>query len=341
MLKFDQIEFLYLFYLIPVFIFLFWLLIRWQKRAIVSFAHISILKRLSPDFSVSKKIIKFILFIIGFVFLVVGLANPQIGTKLEEIKREGIDIIIALDVSKSMNAEDIKPNRMKSSLLSIARLIDKLTNDRIGLIVFAGEAFTQLPITTDYSAAKLFLNTINTDIVPVQGTAIDQAIKLASKSFTHGENKYKALIIITDGESHKGDAIEETKKAVETGIIVHTIGIGSPEGTPIPLYNDNQRIGFQKDQSGEVILTKLDEALLQEIAAVGKGKYVRATSRQDELSIILDEITSMEKKQFEAKVFTDYEDRFQFFIALALLFFVIELFVSERKSKWFESFVKK
>lgn len=334
MLRFENINYLYLLWLIGLFILLFWLAARWRNRALLSLGEISLIQRLAPHHSKSKKVLKFIFIIGGFFFIIIGLANPQIGTKLEEIKRKGVDIIIALDVSNSMLAEDIKPHRLESAKLSIAHLIDELHEDRIGIIVFAGDAYTQLPLTADYAASRLFLNTINTDVVPVQGTAIGAAVKLAIKSFAKGEDKHKALIIITDGENHEDDAISETKNAVAEGIIVHTIGMGLPEGAPIPVYNNNLHTGFRKDKENKVVISQLNESMLQEIADLGKGKYIRATNRQDELSIILDEISMMEKKQFEAKIFTDYQDRFQYFIAIALLLLIIETIISERKSKW-------
>ena len=334
MIRFQHIEFLYALSVIPLLVILYWWAMRTKLKSLKSFGDLEILKSLISDMSNYKQLVKFILLISALVFIILGLANLQVGSKLEEVKREGVDIIIALDVSNSMTAEDIKPNRLESAKQEISRLIDKLQNDRIGLIVFGGDAYLQLPLTPDYSAAKLLLSTISTDIVPVQGTAIGSAIRLAAKSFIGGEKKYKVLIIITDGENHEDDAITEAKNAATEGILIHTIGMGSALGTPIPVYQNNTRVGFKKSQDGSTVLTKLDEAGLQQIANAGNGIYIQATNRQDELETILKEISSMEKKEFASKVFTEYEDRFQYFLGFALFFLAIEFFVSERKNKW-------
>lgn len=284
----------------------------------------------------TKRIWKFILFTIAFTFLIIGLINPQIGTKLEDIKRKGADIMICLDVSNSMKAEDLQPNRLERSKNAIAKLIDKLEGDRIGIIVFGGEAYVQLPITTDYSAAKLFLEGINTDMIPTQGTDIGKAINLAKESFGKEEGKNKAIVIITDGENHEADAINAAEAAAEKGISIHTIGMGSENGAPIPIYKGNVQEGFRKDKDGNTIVTKLNEQVLQEIAAAGNGVYVRATNSDAGLNNVLNELDKLDKKQFESKMFRDYEDRFQPFILTALLFLIIDAFLTERKSKLYK-----
>ncbi len=233
-----------------------------------------------------------------------------------------------------MLAEDIQPNRLERAKQSISKLIDKLGNDRVGIIVFAGNAYMQLPITTDYSAAKMFLTTINTKIVPTQGTAIGEAIDMAIESFDN-ETHSRAIIVITDGENHEDEPIESAKNAVDQGINVYTIGMGLPEGTPIPEYNQyNRRTGYKKDRQGSTVVTKLNESMLQQIASAGKGVYVRANNSSAGLKTVFDEINKLEKTEFESKMFSDYEDRFQYFIALSLLFIILELFIFERKSKW-------
>lgn len=334
MIRLAHEEYLYGLLFLLLFLALFLLLIRWKKITLRKFGDIIITRRLFSDISKRKPIFKFVIISLAFISLIMGLANPQIGTKMEEVKREGIDIIVALDISNSMKAEDIKPNRLTRSKQSISNLIDKLHNDRIGLIVFAGQAYTQLPITSDYSAAKLFLSSVDTDIIPTQGTAIGPAIELAEKSFSKEEKKYKSLIIISDGESHDDISIDAAKTAVESGIIIHTIGIGSPGGAPIPVYKNGIHSGFRKDENGSTILTKLNESMLQQIASIGNGRYIRASTGKDGLESILEELDKMERKQYEAKIFTDYEDRFQYFLGIALLLLLIELFISERKSKW-------
>lgn len=336
MVRFAHFEYLYCLALVPVAVILFILMMYFKKKAAKKFSDSSLFMQLAAGTSAYKPVLKLILFLLAYSLVVVGLANPQIGTKLEEVKREGVDIIIALDVSNSMKAEDIKPNRLGRSLQAISRLIDKLENDRIGIIVFAGDAYVQLPITTDFAAAKLFLTSIDNDIVPNQGTAIGSAIELAQQSFVGNDNKHKALIIITDGENHEDDAIEAAKKGNEEGLIIHTIGMGSPEGAPIPIYKNGVQVDFMKDENGQTIITKLDQLSLEKIAAEGKGIFIRATNGDDGLNTILNEIMKMNKKTFGAKVFTEYEDRFQYFIGAGLLLLLIEFLVSNKKSKWIQ-----
>ncbi len=297
------------------------------------FGDLSLVKVLAANASSAKPVWKFILIVLAYSAVVIGIANPQIGSKLEEVKREGVDIIIALDVSNSMNAEDIKPSRLERAKQSISRLIDKLQNDRIGIVVFAGRAYVQLPITTDFAAAKLFLSTIDSDMIPTQGTVIGDAIGLAVKSFSSKDKKHKVLIVITDGEGHEDDAVEQAGDALKEGVIVHTVGMGSSGGGPIPVYKNGQMTGYRKDNAGNTVVTKLDEAMLQQIATAGNGKFIRASTNDGGLNTLLDEINKMEKKNFGTKMFTDYEDRFQYFLALALLLLVAELMISNRRSK--------
>lgn len=315
-----------------------------RKRAIERFGNPVLLASLIPLASRYKRTVKFFLLFFALGFLILGVANPQIGTKMEEVKREGVDIFIALDVSNSMKAEDIKPNRLESAKRQIALLLDKLQNDRIGLIVFAGDSYLQLPLTADYSAARLLLNAIDVDIVPIQGTAIGSAIRLAMKSFVEGEKKHKVIVVITDGENHEDDAVAAAQEAAEEGVVIHTIGMGSSLGAPIPIYQGRIQVGFKKDARGNAVITKLDEGVLREIAAAGKGIFVRATNQRDELEQVLNEITAMEKKEFGAKVFTDYEDRFQYVLLAAVVLLALECFISERKNltveKWKKAIAK-
>jgi Ca-activated chloride channel homolog len=333
MIRFAHSGYLYALFLLPVLIVLFWWAVRMRKRALARFGNPEILRKLTPQESGYKRTVKFFILFGAVGFLILGLANPQIGTKMEEVKREGVDVIIALDVSNSMKAEDIKPNRLESAKQEISRLLDKLQNDRIGLIVFAGDSYLHLPLTMDYSAARLILSTIDVDVVPIPGTAIGSAIKLAMKSFAAGEKKHKVIIIISDGENHEDDAIAAAKDANNEGVIVHTIGMGSADGVPIPVYQGNTQVGFRKDQSGNAVLTKLDDQALRQIAESGGGVYIRASNQQDELEKVFGQIQSMEKKEFGAKIFTEYEDRFQYFLAAALLLLILEYFISERKNK--------
>ena len=335
MLRYENSEWLFLLVLIPIIILGFIFYVRWRKKAIAEFGHPSLVNKLMPMASEFKLRFKFILFAIAISSLILGIANPQIGSKMEEVKREGVDLMIAIDLSNSMLAEDLQPNRLMRAKQSISKLIDRLDGDRIGLIVFAGDAYVQLPITTDYSAAKLFLSTINTSIVPTQGTAIGKAIELSIKSFDLNNDQNKAIIVITDGENHEDNAIEKAKEAQELGIFVHTIGMGSVEGGPIPIKNRYGTItSYQKDREGNTIITNLNEGMLKQIAQSGGGSYIRANSTQSGLNALFKEINKMEKKEIGSKVFTDYKDRFQWFIGLAIILLIIETLMKGRKNKW-------
>ena len=303
MFRYENSEWLFLLVLIPIIILGFILSVRWRKKAIGVFGQLKLVYKLMPMASEFKLRFKFILFAIAISSLILGIANPQIGSKMEEVKREGVDLMIAIDLSNSMLAEDLQPNRLMRAKQSISKLIDRLDGDRIGLIVFAGDAYVQLPITTDYSAAKLFLSTINTSIIPTQGTAIGKAIELSIKSFDLNNDQNKAIIVITDGENHEDNAIEKAKEAQELGIFVHTIGMGSVEGGPIPIKNRYGTItSYQKDREGNTIITTLNEEMLKQIAQSGGGSYIRANSTQSGLNALFKEINKMEKKEIGSKV---------------------------------------
>lgn len=334
MFRFENTEYFLGLLMIPVFILLFVLYRYWRKRALKRFGHMDVIRRLMPDISTARPATKFILLMLAYVFMVIGLANPQIGSRLEKVERKGADLMIALDVSNSMLAQDIRPDRLTRSRQAISKLIDNLGGDRIGIVVFAGKAYMQLPITTDYSAAKMFLSTINTGMVPTQGTAIAEAIEMAAGSFRE-DDRSKALIIITDGEDHEGDAIEAAEEAAEKGVRIYTIGMGSPEGTPIPEYNPaGNQVGFKKDRQGQTVISRLNETMLQQIASAGNGIYIRATTGRDGLNRIFEEINELEKAEIETQMFSEYEDRFQYFIAIALLILLIELLIPEKRSRW-------
>ncbi len=274
---------------------------------------------------------------ISYSFLVLALAEPQTGSKLEKVQRKGIDLILALDVSNSMLAQDIKPSRLERAKQDISKLIDRLEGDRIGIIIFAGKAYTQLPITTDYTAAKLLLSAVNTHSVPVQGTAIGDAIENSASSFGQS-NHNKAIIIITDGEDHQGGVLEQAEKAKKNGITIYTIGMGLMEGAPIPIYNGDIQIGYKKDKDGTVIISKLDESILQQIATTGNGMYIRASNATTGLNKIFDDINKIQKSEIETKQFSDYEDRFQYFIAVSLIFLIFEFLLFDKKNQWFKRF---
>jgi Ca-activated chloride channel homolog len=337
MFRFAHISFLYLLALIPVFSVLLVLFLVWRKKALNRFGEFQLIHRLMPEFSTGRLIYKFVLLMIGVAFLVLALADPQTGSKMEKYQRKGIDVMIALDVSNSMLAEDIRPSRLERAKQSISKLIDRLDGDRIGIIVFAGKAYNQLPITTDYGAAKMFLSAINTSIVPVQGTAIADAIDMATGAFGQSTHN-KAIIVISDGEDHQGDVLEKTEIAAKKGIVFYTVGMGMPEGGPIPVYNGDTRTGYKKDRDGSTIITRLDESLLQRIASVGKGMYVRANNSEEGWQKVFDDLNKIEKSELESRQFSDYEDRFQYFIGFCLLFLIFELFVFDKKNQWFSRF---
>jgi hypothetical protein len=334
MFRLEHINYLYALGVIPVLIIIFILMNRWRKRVIHSMGDYEIVKQLMPNVSTSKMKLKFILLLIVLTLIIIGLVNPQIGSKLREVKRNGADIIIALDVSNSMKAEDLSPNRLGRAKQAIYRLLDKLEGDRIGIVVFAGEPFVQLPITTDYAAAKLFLETSDTDIIPTQGTAIGSAIRLSIESFGSDVGKNKSIIVISDGENFEDDAVKAAQEALEKGITVNTIGLGSTSGSPIPQYRNGNQIGFKKDKDGNTVVTKLNEEMLQEIAAAGNGSYIHATNSEIGLNSIMNEINKLEKKSFATKMYSDYDDKFYLFLFPALLLLIIELFINVRKSKW-------
>ena len=331
MIQYEHIEFLNLLIIIPVIIIFIILHNRWRKKAISSFGDTKLISKLTPSFSKRKENIKILLTILTMILIIIGLSNPKLGTKMEEVKRKGVDLMIAIDLSNSMLAEDIKPNRLERAKQAISRLVDKLEGDRIGLVVFAGEAYVQLPITTDYSAAKLFLSSISTNIVATQGTDISKAIELSKQSFNKN-NQNKAIIIITDGENHDEKAIESAEKAQEEGIFVHTLGMGLTKGGPIPIYN-NKEVSFRKDNKGNTIISKLNENLLKQIAFSGKGTYVRANNSKSGLTKLFKEINKMEKKEIGTMIISDYKDQFQTFIFLALLLLIVDLLMSNKKIK--------
>jgi len=335
MIRFAHSEYLFFLALVPVAVAGYWFFARVRLKALQRFGELNILKRLAESASRMKRLVKFGLFLLAFLFLVVGFANPQIGTRLQEVKQEGVDLFIALDVSLSMKAEDIKPNRLDKAKFEIRNLIERLGGDRLGLVVFAGDAFTQFPLTTDYSAANLFLDVVDTDVVPTPGTSVQAAIKRAMDSFDFEDPTTKVLVIITDGEETEGEAFSVAEEAGKKGVIIYTIGMGSPTGSPIPVYNAaGMQVDFKRDRSGSIVMTKLDETSLEKIAAVGNGAYYQATNAQNELDDVYKSINSLQKREFGVKQFTDYEDRFQFFIAAGIILLLIELLMSEKKIGW-------
>ena len=328
MINFAQAQYLFLLLLIPFFFLIQALVLRLRRRRIRKFGDEKLVAQLMPSYAKAKVWVRLTLFSLGFFFFVIGLSRPQIGAKLKEHETKGAEIMIALDVSNSMLAEDYSPNRLERAKLAISRLVDKLRDDRIGLIVFAGNSFVQLPITTDYVSAKMFMNSISTESVPVQGTAIGEAINTAMRSFSSQSEKSRAIIVITDGENHEDDPVAAAKQAAEMGVRVFTIGVGSPEGKPIPMDGE-----LLKDKDGNIVVTRLDEKVLQEVAQAGNGLYVRAGNSEFGLNPIIEDIRRMEDEKYSSIVFEEYDEQFMYFLAIALFFFVIEILVGDRRSK--------
>jgi Ca-activated chloride channel family protein len=322
---------LYLLVVIPVIILFYWLSNKRKKALLKEFGEMSIIQELMPERSKSRPVLKLVILLTALAFFILGIAGPEFGSKLQEKKHRGVEIIIALDVSNSMLAEDIQPSRLERAKQAISKLVDQMQNDRIGLIVFAGKAYTQLPITNDYVSAKMFLSTTTTNSVPVQGTAIGEAINLAARSFSPDYKGDKAIILITDGENHEDDALGAAKAAAENGIVVHSIGVGLPQGAPIPI--DGQSKNYIKDNQGNVVISKLDETMLSQIAAAGNGQYIRANNTQMGLNTIFERIKKMNKAEYQSKVYSEFENQFQWPIGIALLLLLLEAIILERKTR--------
>jgi Ca-activated chloride channel family protein len=337
MIQLDEKIYFYLLFIIPVMILLFAVIHLWKKRTQRKFADPDLLKRLTPSRSSFKSTIKLIFLLLGLSFLIMGLVNPKIGTKLETVKREGVDIVFAVDVSKSMLAEDIAPNRLEKAKRLVSEIINQLASDRIGIIAYAGQAFPQLPITTDYGAAKMFLQSMNTDMLSSQGTAINEAIELASTYYDDEDQTNRVLFIVSDGEDHsEGSTLDAVDLAVEEGIRVFTIGVGKLKGGPIPIKRNGVVERLKKDVQGEVVITKLNEEILMDIADKGNGEYINGENTEEAVELIKERLNQMDKKEFEAKQFAEYKDQFQWFLGAGLLFLFLDVFLLDRKTKWLE-----
>ena len=282
-----------------------------------------------PSYAGAKVWLRLSLFSVAFCFLVLALSRPQRGVRLKEQQMSGAEVVIALDVSNSMLAEDYSPNRLNRAKLAIAQVSEKLEGDRIGLVVFAGDAYVQIPLTSDYISAKMFLNSISTNSVPVQGTAIGTAIDMSVRCFSDKSDQSRAVIVITDGENHEDDPVDAAKRAVENGVRVYTIGVGSKDGTFIPLPEG----GYITDDQGNNVVTRLDDATLKDIAEVGNGIYVQSTNREFGLNPIIEDIQNMEDKVMTTVMYEEYEELYMYFLGVALLFFVIEMLIGDRRSK--------
>jgi len=342
MIRFERIEYLYLLLLIPVLLVLYVVLTYASKKRFEKFASNELKSFLFPLESGFRKVLKFGIWIFAFALFIIAISGPQVGSKLKEVKKKGREIVIALDISNSMLSEDIQPNRLEMAKQSLNRMLNEMEDDKVALIVFAGDAYTQIPLTNDYGAARLFLSTVTTENVSKQGTAIASAIELASRSFSPesaNENqvgKSRAIIIITDGENHEGDAIAAAKEAAEKGIVIHSIGLGSPEGVPIPVYPGSRE--FRRDKDGGVVVSKLDETILKQISSITNGYYVRGGKNTAGLQQLMQKINELETEEYTTKVFAEYIERYQFFLAIGLALLLIDFLIMKKKSLWMTKF---
>ena len=319
---------------IPIIALFFLILQIWKHKSQSNFADKMLLKRLSPNTSLFKSILKLVVLSLAFASLAIALVNPKIGTKLETVKREGVDIVFAIDVSKSMLAEDIAPNRLEKAKQLVTQIINNLASDRVGIIAYAGKAFPQLPITTDYAAAKMFLQNMNTDMLSSQGTAINEAIKLAKTYYDDEEQTNRVLIIISDGEDHSDEAASVAEEANEEGIRIFTIGVGDVKGGPIPEKRNGIVLNYKKDNNGETVITRLNEEILKSIASKANGVYINGKNTNELVDQIGEILNKMDKKEFESKQYADFKDQFQWFLGFALFFLFLDIFLLERKTGW-------
>lgn len=330
MFRFANIEMLWLLITIPAFVLAYILYTKRKQRQLTDFGDPELIQQLMPDASKSRTIWKFALSMAALVLLIVAAARPQYGQKEKTIKRQGIEVMVALDISNSMLAEDVAPNRLDRAKQMLSKMIDNMVDDKVGLVIFAGDAFTQLPITCDYVSAKMFLNTISPNLIPTQGTAIGAALQTAIASFGTSESEIgRAIVLITDGENHEDDAIEVAKKAKEMGIQVFVIGIGKPEGAPIPKPGTND---YFKDRAGQVVVSRLNEEMCQQIASSGNGIYVRCDNTNTAMRALQQELYRIATSEFETTVFEDYNEQYQSFLLIALLLLLIEFFILSRKN---------
>lgn len=334
MYQLEEKIWFYLLALIPVMLVIFLFIQLWKSSKQKRFADKSLFSRLVPDKSSFKPLLKLIVLLLAFSSLTIALVNPKIGTKLETIKREGVDIVFAVDVSKSMLAEDIAPNRMEKSKRLVSEIISQLASDRVGIIAYAGTAFPQLPITTDFASAKMFLQGMNTNMLSSQGTAIDEAIKLAKSYYDDEEQTNRVLFIISDGEDHSENSASIAEEAKSEGIKIFTIGVGTEKGGPIPIKRNGIIQTYKKNQAGEVVITRLDENTLKGIAKEANGEYFNGNNTQEVVDFVKETLSEMDKTEFEAKEFADYKDQFQWFLGFGILLIFIDVFLLERKTNW-------
>ncbi|MEC5164576.1 Ca-activated chloride channel family protein [Flavobacterium sp. PL11] len=333
-MELDEKKYLYLLIILPLMVLVFFANLYWKRKKQREFGDLEMVKKLSPESSIFKPVLKLVVLLLAFLGLVIALVNPKIGTKMETVKREGIDIVFAMDVSKSMLAEDVAPNRLDKSKQLLSQIINQLGNDRIGIVAYAGSAFPVLPITTDYSVAKMFLQSMNTEMVSSQGTSLDEAIKLSLTYFDDKSKTSKLLILISDGEDHSDGAESMAEEANKAGMKIITIGVGTEKGATIPLKRNGVVESFQRDNNNEVVITKLNRASLEAIAKATKGGYISGNNTKEVLEYIKNILDKIQKTEFESTEMADYQSQFQWFLGFAFLLLFLDIFLLDKKTKW-------
>ncbi len=336
MYQIEEPKYFYLLIGVALLLLMYGLVVLWKRRKQKQFADLNLLDQLSPERSVFKPALKIAMVALGLSFLVIALVNPKMGTQLKTVKRQGVDIVFAIDVSKSMLAEDIAPNRLDKSKQIVSKIIEKLGSDRVGIIIYAGNAYPLLPITTDHSAARMFLQNAHPDMVSSQGTAINEALNLAKTFFDDDTQTNRFLFVISDGEDHEENSAETAKDLVDLGIKTYTIGIGTNKGSPIPIKRNGKFVGYKKDRDDEVVITKLSVETLKDIAENGGGSYIYGNRTSNTIDYVEDLLLKADKKEFETTQFADYKDQFQWFVALALFFLLLDVFLLDKKTRWIQ-----
>ena len=333
-MELDEKKYLYLLLILPILAVIFLYNLYWKRKKQREFGDIELVKQLTPEKSIFKSVLKFVILILAFTCLIIALVNPKIGTKTETVKREGIDIVFAVDVSKSMLCEDIAPSRLDKSKQIISQVIKELGNDRIGVVAYAGSAFPVLPLTTDYGVAKMFVQSMNPGTVSSQGTSLEEAIKISESYFDEKSKTSKLVILISDGEDHSEGAKTTAEEATKAGLKILTIGVGTAKGGPIPLKRNGVVESFQRDRQNEVVITKLNEASLQQIAKATKGNYINGRSTKEVIDFVKNALENIEKTEFESTQFTDFNSQFQWFLGFGLLLLFVDVFLLEKKTGW-------
>lgn len=333
MFRFENIAYLWFLGLLIPLILLYFLYVRWRNQGIQALGNPALVLSHMPGFSSGRLHVKAGLYFLALIFLIIALANPQLGSKMEKVKRQGIELFIALDVSNSMLSEDVQPSRLGRAKNFIQKFLDELNNDKVGFIVFAGHAYLQMPLSTDYAAARMYVRTINPSVIPTQGTAIGEAVSLGLQSFEEEKNEHKAMIVITDGEDNEGGAEEAIAEAAAAGVKIFTVGVGTDAGAPVPEIRNGVTSDYKRDQSGNIVMSKLNQDALRKYAEAGKGSYFLMGSGKDEIRAILSELGKIQTKELQEEVFTEFDDQYQWFLTIALLLILIDFFIPNQK--WF------